>query len=95
MCTQVELFPVLSSHTIETYSVYPLFKTVDYLIVVHSRAEYLPRRQAIRETFGRGDLFRHLTAKVVFLVGLPPKVRYIRSEERLSSVYYLVLLGYF
>ena len=43
---------------------------LDYLLVVKSAPSNFLRRQFIRATFGRRDLFGHLTQRLVFLLGM-------------------------
>ena len=47
----------------------PTGAAVDYLIVVHSAVDNVDSRQGIRQTFGRQDMFTHVTSRLVFILG--------------------------
>ena len=47
-------------------------RALDFLMLVESAVTNSARRTAIRDTFARRDLFRHVTQRVAFLLGATP-----------------------
>ncbi|GFS04945.1 hexosyltransferase [Elysia marginata] len=58
-----------SAFLINTLTVCPRDKPVDYIIIVHSATAYFKRRQEIRETYGGRGVFGNVTQRVVFMLG--------------------------
>ena len=80
---------------ITSSSLCPSDSTLDYLMMIKSSVGHWSRRQAIRETFGKTGLFKHLSSRIVFLLGISENFQKMKTIQAEASQHNDIVQGDF